>query len=279
MSASALASMSTTGSRTVASVTANVGRVRCAVATPPPSPLGSSSVSNRCGACTSTQRAASRAKSGPAMITVGMATSTPSPSVMPRLALRAATATSGPGWGGTSPCMADRPASAGMPTFISDSPERRETRKITGISSTRPISKNIGSPMSAPTSAMAHGSVRVDERPTMVSTIWSAPPESASSLPNIAPRAINVPTLAAVEPNPLLKLVIAASSAIPATAATTSEPIVSARNGCTENRVIRTTMTAMPTSAAMTSWAPFAGGAAAWARRPVATVKTTHPAP
>jgi len=107
--------------------------------------------------------------------------------------------------------------------------------------------------MSAPTSANAHGSVSVDERPTMVSTIWSAPPESASSLPNIALRAISVPTPAAVEPNPLLKLVIAASSGIPAAAATTSDPIVSARNGCTENRVIRRTITAMPRSAAMMS--------------------------
>jgi hypothetical protein len=45
--------------------------------------------------------------------------------------------------------------------------------------------------------------MRVDERPTIVSTIWSAPPESASSLPNIAPRAIRVPTPAAVLPKPV----------------------------------------------------------------------------
>lgn len=91
-----------------------------------------------------------------------------------------------------------------MPTLISDRPERRATRKITGISSTRPISKNIGSPMSAPTSAIAHGSVRVLDRPMIVSTIWSAPPESASSLPNIAPSAISVPTPAAVSPKPFV---------------------------------------------------------------------------
>ena len=45
--------------------------------------------------------------------------------------------------------------------MISDSPERRATRKMTGISRTRPISKNIGRPMIAPTSAIAQGSVRV----------------------------------------------------------------------------------------------------------------------
>ncbi len=37
----------------------------------------------------------------------------------------------------------------------------------------------------------------------MVSTISSAPPESARSLANIAPSAIRMPTLAAVDPNPL----------------------------------------------------------------------------
>ena len=47
--------------------------------------------------------------------TVGMATSTPSARVRPRLAPRASMATSGPGCGGTSPCMADRPARVGMP--------------------------------------------------------------------------------------------------------------------------------------------------------------------
>ena len=36
----------------------------------------------------------------------------------------------------------------------------------------------------------------------MVSTIWSAPPESASSLANIAPSAIRMPTPAAVVPKP-----------------------------------------------------------------------------
>src|SRR6185312_12159763 len=74
---------------------------------------------------------------------------------------------------------------------------------MTGIKSTRPISKNIGRPIMAPTNAIAHGSARGDARPMMVSTISSAPPESASSLANIAPRAIRMPTLAAVSPNPL----------------------------------------------------------------------------
>ena len=76
---------------------------------------------------------------------------------------------------------------------------------MTGISRTRPISKNIGRPMIAPTSAIAHGRARGDACPTMVSTISSAPPESASSLANIAPSAIRMPTPAAVVPNPSAK--------------------------------------------------------------------------
>ena len=50
--------------------------------------------------------------------------------------------------------------------------------------------------------------------------------------------------------------------------ATTSDPIVNPRNGCTLKRVISTTIRAMPTSAAITNRAPDAGAAgAAWASR------------
>jgi len=39
---------------------------------------------------------------------------------------------------------------------------------MTGIRRTRPISKNIGRPMIAPTKAIAHGNIRGDACPTMV---------------------------------------------------------------------------------------------------------------
>ncbi len=110
MSTSALDSISTTGSSMVARVAPKPGR------------FSSSSEARagtmRSGAGTSTQRAAYREKTGPAMITVGMATRTPSASVTPRLALTASIATSGPGCGGIRPCITDRPASAGMPMRI-----------------------------------------------------------------------------------------------------------------------------------------------------------------
>ena len=67
--------------------------------------------------------------SGPATITVGIATRMPSTSVRPRSAPTASIAMSGPGCGGTRPCMTERPASVGMPIVISGSPERRATSR------------------------------------------------------------------------------------------------------------------------------------------------------
>ena len=52
----------------------------------------------------------SRANSGPAMMTAGMATSRPSARVMPTFGLEDAIAASGPGWGGRKPCSTDSPA-------------------------------------------------------------------------------------------------------------------------------------------------------------------------
>ena len=222
----------------------------------PPAPTVSSTAAP--GAITGAQRAAKGANSGPAMITVGMAISRPRASVMPRSAFRTPIAASGPGCGGTNPCSTESPASVGIAIFISGCPDRWATSRMIGTSSTRPISKNIGSPIRAPTSAIAHGRVRALERSTMVSTISDAPPESASSLPNIAPSAMSTPTEATVAPTPVEKLSTALDSSAPATAPVMIEPIVSARNGCTLSQVISTTMTAMPISAAAISWPPLA---------------------
>ncbi len=131
--------------------------------------------------------------SGPATATVGTATSRPSASVMPTFACRIAMAASGPGCGGMKPCSTDSPASAGMPSRIAGPCERCTASITTGISSTSPISKNIGMPMIAAISAIFHGSVAGRPR-SSVSTTLSAPPESASSLPTIAPSAISTPT-------------------------------------------------------------------------------------
>ena len=119
MSASALPIISTTGSSTVASVMGNDGR--CSISS-------ESRASNRSGAATGTQRAANGANNGPETTTVGIATRTPRARVVPRSAPRVSMAISGPGCGGTSPCIAESPARAGMPIAISESCARRATR-------------------------------------------------------------------------------------------------------------------------------------------------------
>ena len=100
----------------------------------------------------------------------------------------------------------------------------------------------------------------------MVSTISSAPPESARSLPNIAPSAIRVPTPAAVLPKPLVKLSTASVIGTPATAATASEPTVRPRKGWTLNLVISRMISAMPIRAAGTRRPAGMAGASAAAR-------------
>ena len=71
------------------------------------------------GASIGTHLAMKRAAMGPEMMTVGTATSSPSPRVSPRSALTALMAMSGPGCGGTRPWSADRPARAGTPSRMS----------------------------------------------------------------------------------------------------------------------------------------------------------------
>ena len=121
----------------------------------------------------------------------------PKSRVRPRSAPRASIATSGPGCGGTRPCRTDRPASAGMPTRMigmsecAGRPASRPGRA--GRRRPRRTAACRGSPRSP---AIAHGSRAGRTRPTIVSTILSAPPESASSLPTIAPSAISRPTAA-----------------------------------------------------------------------------------
>ena len=116
--------------------------------------------------------------------------------------------------------------------------------------------------MIAPTSAIAQGRARGDACPTMVSTISSAPPESASNLANIAPNAIRMPTPAAVEPNPSAKDLSTFCRSSPATMPTVNAPKISARNGCSLTTVIKTTITAIPARKARISCQPDATGSA-----------------
>ena len=249
MSVSALASISTTGIRMLTRAATKVGPRLGETSSP-----SSSAVTNRSGTGTGAQRAANLLNSGPAMTTVGMATRTPSARVRPRFAPSALIATNGPGCGGTRPCMADRPARVGMAIRISGRPERRATRMITGISSTRPTSKNIGNPIRAPTRAIIHGSALTLDRLTRVSTIRSAPPESASNFPYMAPRPIRMPTPPMVSPKPFAKASTDGMAPRPAAMPTPMAPIIRARKACSLSQVISSTITAMPPIAARISW-------------------------
>ena len=124
---------------------------------------------------------------------------------------------------------------------------RRATSSTIGTSSTTPTSKNSGMPMSAATPAIAHGSrpARTPGRRT-ASTTRSAPPDSASRPPIMAPSAMSRPTLPTVAPTPVVKLVIVSAAASPATTPSTADPRISARNGCTFSQVISRTTAAMP---------------------------------
>ena len=114
MSVSALDSIRTTGIRMLTRAATNVGRGLELTSSP-----SSSAVTYRSGTGTGAHLAANVLNSGPAMMTVGMATSTPRARVRPRLAPSAEIATRGPGCGGTNPCIADSPARVGMAIFIS----------------------------------------------------------------------------------------------------------------------------------------------------------------
>ncbi len=140
-----------------------------------------------------------------------------------------------------------------MPTFIRDSPVRCATSTTTGTRSTTPTSKNSGRPRIAAIAAITHGSPPGPTRPTMVATMRLAPPESSSSLPIIAPRAIRMPTAPAVEPNPATKLLTVSPGGMVATTPSTAEPSIRARNGCTLPQVISRTTARMPSTQAAIS--------------------------
>ena len=150
-----------------------------------------------------------------------------------------------------------------MPIFSRFTRLRWLTSTITGTSRTTPTSKNSGRPTRAATPAIAHGSALGRTRPTTASTMRSAPPESASNPPIMAPSAISSPTLPTVVPTPVVKLSMVLVTPRPATTPRAAVPKMRARNGCTFSQVISTMTTAMATTAAMISCASLDAGTVA----------------
>ena len=180
-SPNALPIISTTGSSTVASVSVERGDdcSRCSGAASYRSPAG-----------TGTHRSANRAKTGPATTIVGIATRMPSASVQAevgvdsldgcqRSGVRAVRIRASP----RRPARAyaqsdDRPLCP-----LGDQEHHRHQEDETDLEEHR-------QPDDRADRGHRPGQHPRPRFPTMVSTIWSAPPESASSLPNIAPSAI-----------------------------------------------------------------------------------------
>ena len=79
----------------------------------------------------------------------------------------------------------------------------------------------------------------------------SAPPESASNFPMIAPSAIRTPTPATVPPTPVEYESSTCFRDIWAILPTISAPMVNDRKACSLNLVMRTMMTVIPTRAAI----------------------------
>jgi len=102
---------------------------------------------------------------------------------------------------------------------------------------------------------MAQGIRAGPTRLMMRSTISFAPPESASSLPSIAPSAISSPTLPNVVPSPSMKAWRTSRGGTQATTPSTPVPIINARKGWNFAQTIRTTTAAIARTAAVSSWA------------------------
>lgn len=158
--------------------------------------------------------------------------------VLPMSAPNTPMAKSGPGCGGTRPCTTDRPANSGMPMRISDTPVRRATMNTSGISSTKPISKNSGMPTRKAANIIAQCTRSLPKASISVRAMRSAPPDSAIILPSMVPRPSTMPTKPSTPPKPSWKDFITRSTGMPEVRPRKPAARVSAMR-CTRQRVIR----------------------------------------
>jgi hypothetical protein len=120
--------------------------------------------------------------------------------------------------------------------------------KMIGTIITRPTSKKSGKPTMIATSAIIHGSVRGVECLRMVETSRSAAPDSAISAPSIAPSAMMMPTSPSNAPAPLLKALATASNGRPAEKPAANVPTRIDRNGASFSTLMKTMISASPST-------------------------------
>ena len=118
-------------------------------------------------------------------------------------AFSAATATTGPGWGGISPCITDMHDSSGSVSFRNGCFVSLVSVSRIGSSSTKPTANQVVRP-TASASAITHHWIRFgpknDAKPLART---SAPPDSARSFPSIVPRPITAAIPAITLPSPV----------------------------------------------------------------------------
>ena len=118
-------------------------------------------------------------------------------------ACSAATATTGPGWGGISPCITDMHDSSGSVSFRNGCFVSVVSVSRIGSSSTKPTANQVVRP-TASASAITHHWIRFgpknDANPLART---SAPPDSARSFPSIVPRPMTAAIPAITLPSPV----------------------------------------------------------------------------
>ncbi|SVJ78525.1 Uncharacterised protein [Klebsiella pneumoniae] len=136
-----------------------------------------------------------------------------------------------------------------MPILIRDTPLRRATMNTSGISRMKPISKNSGMPTRNAASIIDQCTRSLPKARIRVRAIWSAPPESAISLPSMVPRARITPTKPSTPPKPSWKDLTIFSTGIPEVRPRKPAAMIRAMKGCTLKRVISTIRPMMVTRA------------------------------
>ena len=162
---------------------------------------------------------------------------------------RNSAAATGPGCGGTKPCITANAPAAGSAYLIGEPPKRAATLRMIGIMTTRPASKKIGKPNSSEATPNAKGARSLPKRPIKVSASTCAPPVTSKILPIIAPRPTSNATEANVPPKPLIMVGTTWSEETPVASAVPKLTIVREAKACTFSLIINTSNAAIARTA------------------------------
>ena len=200
-------------------------------------------------------RAVTRASNGPATIPVGTATARPYSIVRPRSAPSTSTASNGPGCGGTSACTTDRPVTAASSTcnraaWLVPTGNAAAADATIGSSSTSPVSKNSGNPITMATPRLAHGAAPGGHSFSVALARAPAPFDTCSIAPSASPSATTSPVPPRMSPAPFWIAPTICPMGSPPSAPTANAPHNNPRNGCSRALTINNTDSPTPANAA-----------------------------